>query len=205
MIRLITLKLNKFIIDGFNYNKKECAMISYGLEAIVGLIIKLIIYLSISYLFGVLKESITAMISIAILRYASGGFHCKTYLKCLITSGVIYISIGLFSSSFYLDRWFYLISSIIFIIIVLIKAPVDPPEKPIKTKKYRNITKIISLLILFIELIIIDVSSIPYYIRNSIYLGVAFQVFSLTDCIKIFTNRLKIKRRGGDTNKKLHL
>jgi accessory gene regulator B len=199
MIRSITLKLSKFVTEGFNYNKKECAMISYGLEAIIGLIIKLIIYLTVSYLFGVLEESVVVMLNIAILRYSAGGFHCKPYLKCLIASGIIYIVIGIISNYFILNEYIFLISSLIFIIIVLIKAPVDPPEKPIKTKIYRYKMKIISTLTLLFQLYLIGTTYIPSNLKNSIFLGVTFQIFSLTNCIKFFTNWLKIKKKGGDT------
>lgn len=137
------------------------------------------------------------MFTIAFLRYASGGMHCKTFIKCLIVSTVVYISIGLTAKIIFINDYLYYILNIACFLILIFRAPVAPPEKPIKTKQKKYIMKLISILILLILLYISN--QVPTNdIRNSILLGIYFQTLTLTNLDKIiynFMEKVKLKEQ----------
>lgn len=193
-IHSIAITLSNAIARELNYNDVKRAKISYGLEAVIGLIIKAFIFIVVPFLFGVLIQSVIAMFTIAFLRYASGGIHCKTFIGCLIVSTTVYVSIGMLARVVIINDYLYYILNIVSFLIVLLRAPVDSPEKPIKTKQKRYVMKLISIFILLLLLIYISSNAMANDIKNSIILGIYIQILTLIDWdIFRYINHFKLK------------
>ncbi len=196
-IHSIAVNLSNVIAKELNFDDIKRAKISYGLEAIIGAIIKIIIFPVVFFLFGVLKQSLIALFTMGILRYASGGSHFKTFIKCLFVSSAILVSIGMLTKVLVINDYLYYVLNFVCFIIVLFKSPVDPPEKPIKTKQKRYVMKFLSVLILLL-LIYISSKTIKNDIKNSIVLAMYFQVLTLTGWDKtmyIYINQFKLKTK----------
>lgn len=196
-INSIAMNLSSVIARELDFDNVKRAKISYGLEAIIGLIIKSIIFIVVPFWFGVLKQSLIAMFSIAFLRYASGGLHCKTFIKCLIVSTAVYVFIGMLARVVIINNYLFYILNIASFIIILFRAPVDLPEKPIKTKQKRSVMKIISIFILLLYIYISFIIT-ENDIKNAIILGMYFQILTLIDWDKMLFNyieHLKIKAK----------
>ena len=196
-VHSIAVNLSDEIARELSLNNLKRAKISYGLEAIIGAIIKIVIYPVIFFLFGVLKQSLFAMLTFAILRYASGGMHCKTFIGCFIVSTALLVSIGMFAKIIVINDYLYYILNIVCFIIIVLKSPVDPPEKPIKTKQKRYVMKFLSILIL-LSLIYISSNIVENDVKNSIILALYLQVLTLTGwnkTINKYIDQLKIKTK----------
>lgn len=196
-VHSMAMTLGNVIAREFNYDNVKRAKISYGLEAIIGLIIKSVVFTVVPFWFGVLKQSLIAMFTIAFIRYASGGMHCKTFIGCLIVSTAVYVSIGMLAKVLIINDYLYYILNIASFLIIVLRAPVDPPEKPIKTKQKRYVMKLISILILLL-LIYVSRITIENDVKNSIILGMYFQVLSLTGFDKMtykYIDQLKLKAK----------
>lgn len=182
-IHSIAMTLSNAITRELKFDNVKRAKISYGLEAIIGLIIKTVFFTFVPFLFGVLKQSLIAMFTIAFLRYASGGMHCKTFIRCLIVSAAVYVSIGILARVLIINDYLYYVLNIASFLIIVIRAPIDPPEKPIKTKQKRYVMKLISIFILLL-LIYISNNALTNDVKNSILLGIYYQVLTLTSLDK---------------------
>lgn len=194
-VHSMAITLSDVIAREFNYDNVKRAKISYGLEAIIGLIVKSVIFPVMFFLFGVLKQSLIAMFTIAFLRYASGGMHCKTFIKCLIVSTTVFVSIGILAKVLVINDYLFYILNIVSFLIIVLRAPVDPPEKPIKTKQKRHVMKLLSILIL-LSFIYISSNTVANDVKNSILLGIYFQILTLTSLDKTiykYFDHLKLK------------
>lgn len=194
--------LSNAIAREFNYDNVKRAKISYGLEIIIGAIIKLVICPIIFLMFGVLKQSLIAMFTIAILRYASGGKHLKTFIGCFMVSITLIVSIGILAKVLVINDYLYYILNIFSFLIIVLRSPVDPPEKPIKTKQKRNVMKFLSILILLL-LIYISSKTVENDVKNSIILAVYLQVLTLTGWEKTiykYIDQIKLKLQAKEVN-----
>ncbi|MHB1043696.1 MAG: accessory gene regulator ArgB-like protein [Eubacteriales bacterium] len=196
-VHSMAMTLGNVIAREFNYDNVKEAKISYGLEAIIGLIIKSVVFTVVPFWFGVLKQSLIAMFTIAFIRYASGGMHCKTFIGCLIVSTAVYVSIGTLAGVVIINDYLFYVFNIASFLIVVLKSPVDPPEKPIKTKQKRYVMKVMSLVILLF-LIYIASNANANDIKNSIIFGVYFQILTLTgwdNKVYKYIGQLKLKAK----------
>lgn len=196
-VHSLAISLSNIIAQELNLDNMKRAKISYGLEATIGAIIKLVLGPVIFLLFGVLKQSLIVMFTTAILRYASGGMHLKTFIGCFITSAAVFVSIGILSKILVINDYVYYILNIISFFIIILRSPVDPPEKPIKTKRKRYVMKLLSTLIL-LSLIYISSKNIENDVKNAIILGVYVQTLTLTGWEKIihkYIENIKLKAK----------
>ncbi|MDF9407803.1 accessory gene regulator B family protein [Pelotomaculum isophthalicicum JI] len=195
-VHSMAVTLSNIIARELNHDNVKRAQISYGLEVILGAIIKFVVFIILFLVFGVLKQSLITMFTIASLRYASGGIHCKTFIGCLIVSATACVSIGFLAKVLIINNYLYYALNFASLLIIMLRAPVDPPEKPIKTKQKRYIVKLISIVILFL-LLYISSNVVENDIKNSIILGIYIQVLTLIDWIRIYEyiNLLKLKAK----------
>ena len=178
-IHSIAVTLSNAIAQELKFDNIKRAKICYGLEALLGAIIKCTFAPIIFLLFGVLKQSLIAMLTFAILRYASGGTHLKTFIGCLFASIAIFVSIGLLAKILLINDYLYYVLNIFSFIIIALRSPIDPPEKPIKTKQKRYVMKFLSIVILLL-LIYISSKTNEIDVKNSIIVAMYIQVLSLT-------------------------
>lgn len=172
------------------YNQIEnnqIEIIEYGLTIFFSTIIKILIILIVSFIFGITKEVFLSIIVFAILRHFAGGIHAKTPLSCLISMFIIYFSIYIISSYITINEYALFIYFIFCLIIILLYAPADVIEKPIislKQKKKLKYSSIIVLIILFTIAYIINSNTI----KNIIVLSCIVECITLMPIIYTITN-----------------
>ena len=137
---------------------ERAEVINYGIHLIVGEIPKTFIFVAVALLLGVFKEFCITMLVIFPYRAFSGGFHLKTHLGCITVTTLYYCGIAYVSRLFALPEIAKYISIVfvwIFgIIMCRLYAPADTQNMPILRKKERKIKKILSYIVLTINLII---------------------------------------------------
>jgi len=206
-------KLARNISSTLSYDEEKEAVIAYGLMALIQVSATVLLVLLLGLAIGAPVEAMIVCFSASILRKYSGGAHADTAELCTLISGV-YCTLTAFLSkhllaSIYSPAFMAAAALIVFIlsfIIVYRFAPVDSPNKPIKTVRKRQRMRKGSLLILGFYVAL----SVTFFILSykyglfrsygiSMLFGVSWQVFTLTQVGNNFIERLNhilIARKG---------
>ncbi|AMN36080.1 accessory gene regulator ArgB-like protein [Clostridium perfringens] len=213
MIENISKLIAEKVSSELNYDNERKEIIQYGTYALIQTLISIISVLILGLVFNIALEALIFLFTASILRKYSGGAHSESSNVCTLLGIIISICIGfLIKSSFFTKMNFELVVFIgififVFAYFIVFKfAPVDTPNKPIKTEKKKRRMKKGSLKILTIYLLIELLSIILYYnsgwslakhVMLSIIFGVAWQCMTLTyignillRTIDSFTNKL---------------
>ena len=167
-------------------------VINYGLQNIVGEVPKVILLFIIAFFFKMLKETIFMFLALLLYRGASGGFHLKTHLGCMICTIVLYCGPVILAKYITIEPLYikYTITALIGILaIVLIAkyAPADTEYMPIISKSERKRKKISGFISLAILITII--TFVPdKVISNMLLYGVFMQTLTITRIAYKITN-----------------
>ena len=136
---------------------EKAEVINYGLQNIVGEIPKIFLLFIISYILGMFKEVLFMFIVLLPYRGASGGFHLKTHLGCILGTTVFYCGTVFLSQHIMLDditKYILIgISWIFGMFMIKLYAPADTENVPILSKKDRKNKQIIAYITYSIGLI----------------------------------------------------
>lgn len=170
---------------------EKAEIINYGLQNIIGEIPKLFIMLAIAYLLGVFKLALFTFVVLFPYKGASGGFHLKTHLGCIIVTTIFYCVIPFIAQHISISEITKLIVVIavwIFgIIMIKLYAPADTEDVPILTKKERRKKQIFSYISFSIGLIASLVIK-DNTISNILILANLMQTISITKLAYRLTN-----------------
>lgn len=154
MLHKISENIANYLFDA--ESKYPMSVYIYGIELIISELIGTVIVLIIGILFNSLIESIIFMLSLSLIRFFSGGYHAKTYLRCnmvFVTSALlVFITHKLYVQ--YLIEYnivIYITVFIISFIIMAIFSPVENENKKIE-KSDRLRFKITAISITFAEM-----------------------------------------------------
>ena len=127
---------------------ERAEVINYGLQNIVGEIPKIILVFIIAFILGILKEVLLMFIVLIPYKGASGGFHLKTHLGCIVGTTAFYCGIVLLSQYVVLEEIVkYILVGISWIFgmfMIKLYAPADTENVPILSKKDRKKKQIIA-------------------------------------------------------------
>lgn len=221
-LEVLSKTLSSKLQKELQIDDEKKSIIEYGIYAFMQMFISVFLVAIFGYIFDVLIEALIISFVGAILRKYSGGAHASTALNCSII-GVIFTVIPAYiiSKYYYNMNWILLIGVIWYIISVISiykLAPVDSPNKPIKKIEKIKRLKKGSIIITTIYIVIVLFNMILNYITKNnifliysicIYVGGAWQVFTLTECghkiVKLIDslliNLLNLKR--GNRNEKV--
>jgi len=142
-----------YIAHEIEADRSQENRMAFGLELLLGEIVKLLCVITLSYALGILPEVITITTAAGVLRLASGGEHCSAYYRCLIGGTLCFLLLGWTAHSLnpIISRTDLLLTVVICSLIVggiLWKyAPGDTENKPINTEEERTRFKKWSLII----------------------------------------------------------
>lgn len=173
--------------------QEKYEVIEYGLFAFIHMIMSILLVILFGAVFGVLLESLIISFTIAILRKSSGGAHASTDLSCAIIGVIVSVIPAIFFENININiKSVILVSFFIFLLsayLIYKLAPVDSPNKPIKSEKKIKRLKKGSLITLgiYMVLVIIDIllsikvnsTNLKEYVL-CISFGVLWQSFTLT-------------------------
>ncbi|MTI83865.1 MAG: accessory regulator AgrB [Firmicutes bacterium] len=131
------------------------AVLAYVIEVLIINLLNITVILTLGFLFNVLPEIITCMVTIALLRFTAGGAHSNNPWRCAAVTAFVFLAIALIASYLSSVNIFYLdilsVLAILFCFFSVIRfAPVDSPSAPILSATRRKRLKYMSLLIIFL-------------------------------------------------------
>ena len=192
MIDKITQSLtNRIRKEMPDVDDERAEVINYGLQILLGEVPKFFIMLLIAYVLGVFKLTLITFLILAAYRGASGGFHLKTHIGCIISTTAFYCGTAFLSQNIILDDITkYFIATMDYYTIRNIRkhyAPADTEDVPIVSKKVRKQKQFLSY-ISFIIGLIIAVCIKNNVISNIIIFGYFIQTCMITRFAYKITN-----------------
>lgn len=184
----LTNKIRKEMPD---IDDEKAEIINYGLQNIIGEIPKTFLVLIIAYFLGILKETLITFLLLIPYKNASGGFHLKTHIGCIIGTTTFYCGVAILSKYVMLDEIikYIMIASVWIFGMIMIKlyAPADTENLPILVKKDRKKQQIISYITFTIGLVIAGIIN-NSIISNIILFGYLLQTVTITKLAYRLTN-----------------
>lgn len=177
MIKSLSILVSEYLRkNNDSLTKTDLLKIQYSLQVILGDLSKVAI---ISLIFLGLNEMMIFSLSLAVLfstRPLWGGPHCKTYISCLMCSTIYFLTVLMFIRiDLKLNLTVYIISFIIFFVIILAYAPCHNEKRPIKNKKRLKVMSLISLA--FWSILFFKLSSIQ--MCNCIFVSILLQIIQV--------------------------
>ena len=164
-------------------NDERAEVINYGLQILFGEIPKIFIMFGIAYLLGVFKLSMITFLVLLPYRGASGGFHLKTHIGCIVTTTTFYCGVAFLSKYVVLDNIVRYILTILIgvfgVIMIKLYAPADTENVPIISKKIRKQKQILSYIFFIVGLVIAIILK-QNIISNIILFGYFIQTCMIT-------------------------
>lgn len=151
MLHTLSERIADFLFD--EKDKYPLDVYTYGFELIVSSLLELLMLMIIGVLSGELVETIIFVIIFSLLRFFTGGYHAKTYLRCGVITAINFLSV-LISTELLLMctseiiRFVCFISFLFSFYIISKYAPIENENKKLYNKKR---LKIIAVLILLLE------------------------------------------------------
>lgn len=183
---------------------ERAEVINYGLQILMGEIPKIFIMLGIAYLLGVFKLSLITFLILLPYRGASGGFHLRTHIGCIISTSTFYCGVAFLAKTIVLNSMvkYILIGIVLLFSIIMIKkyAPADTEDVPILSEKVRKQKRILSYIFLILGLAISAFVS-ENVIANIIIFGYFVQTCMITKlAYKLTKNKYGYEVYGGTLN-----
>lgn len=184
----LTTKIRK---ENPEIDDERAEVINYGIHLIVGEFPKFFIIMGVALILGILDLTILAYFLVLPFRGASGGFHLKTHIGCIVGSIVFFCGIGLLGKYLILGTITkYIVASVIWVfgmIMVKLYAPADTENVPIISENERKKKRILSYITLTLS-IVIALFIKNEVISNIIIYGMLFQSLSITRFAYSLTN-----------------
>ena len=131
-MEIILNKVMTFIAKDNDFDDDEAEVIRYGLEIVITRAFFAVIIAIIGLLMNCFFESVVFAVSFSLLREYGGGYHAETRKKCFVLSIltlVAALSIIKLAESFQFLTFPIWVIALILVIYILLKAPIDTPNK----------------------------------------------------------------------------
>lgn len=192
MIDKITQSLtNKIRQEMPDVDDERAEVINYGLQILLGEVPKFFIMLMIAYLLGVFKLSLITFVILIPYRGASGGFHLKTHIGCIVSTCAFYCGVAILAKNIILMdniKYVFILMTFMFgISMIKLYAPADTEDVPILSKTVRRQKQILSYIFLIVGLGIATIVN-NNIISNIIIFGYILQTCMITRVAYRITN-----------------
>lgn len=155
-IHEIAAKCASYLAHELEGDRREELRMAYGLEILLGEVIKQLVMILSAWLLGILPEVLTMSLAAGILRLASGGEHCSEYYRCLVGGTIWFLLLGGYIHYIYPNlnptgTYLVIALSLIIALVIIIKyAPAETENKPINSEKERGKLRKLSLFIILL-------------------------------------------------------
>lgn len=181
---IIDKQLN--VIKKYNdFDDDKLAVIKYGLESLYILITKTIIILLVSYLLGLLKQTVIFLVCYNFIRIPSFGLHATKSWICLVSSLLIFIILPFICTLITIPIYLKIIIGLIGLAFIIKNAPADTYKRPIVSKKRRLFFKICSSIVTII-MILFSLFIEDQFLANSLLFSIILQCFMISPTVYKF-------------------
>jgi len=177
MKKWILTSLITIIIKNYpQYSEEKLAEIKYGLEGIYLTITKIVVILLLSFLLGILKESLLIMLVFNGIRFFAFGIHASKSSYCWIASILSFIVGPMIVKYCFIPQGFQFSIMFVSLILIFLYAPADTKKRPLINERKRIRNKILSSIVCLFYLVLIAFTE--QTISNSI-IPITYRIFKL--------------------------
>lgn len=176
---LLSNKITDFLYKKEVISQEQKEVYIYGFTVLFLNILDILIILALGILIERYLDTIVFLMVFGITRQYTGGYHAKTVSKCLVVYMLIYLAIMFLSSSNVIlvnGAIFQILLCIVYIIAVIIYAPIQNDNKVISNverKKYKTISIVSAICISTISVIV-------YGIFPTMAITISLTLFAVT-------------------------
>lgn len=176
---LLSNKITDFLYKKEVISQEQKEVYIYGFTVLFLNILDILIILTLGILIERYLDTIVFLMVFGITRQYTGGYHAKTVSKCLVVYMLIYLAIMFLSSSNVIlvnGAIFQILLCIVYIIAVIIYAPIQNDNKVISNverKKYKTISIVSAICISTISVIV-------YGIFPTMAITISLTLFAVT-------------------------
>lgn len=135
----------------YGYSNIEISQIKYVVDSVISEFSKLLIMGIIFLLLNHFPEYFISVVVLIFIRTNSGGLHFEHYLSCLLFSlFILFLSILVLPSIFYISKLFMIINLTLCIVISFLLEPVRNIYRPLSDKKLLKLCHLNTFKYLFI-------------------------------------------------------
>lgn len=183
----IATRMAGFLASQVGLEESKVDTVRFGLELILGEIVKWCILLMAAGLLGVLPGALYAMISMGLFRLVSGGGHCEDYWRCLIFGLLVFLGggkLGVYAAPHISQTALIkalIVGCLVMSVPVLIWAPGEAPNRKINAGERAKFKKL-SLACLAVWTGVTIFLVVPYSLPVAVagLLAMVLQAFSFT-------------------------
>ena len=184
LIHTISQKIAKRIVSS-SEKKVSVNVVAYGLEVVLGELVKIAIFFFLGWLFNCLLQMIVLVLSYMLTRIVTGGPHCSSYMRCLILGVVSFTPLAILAN--FANETMLSVSiliSVVFTIYVTFRwVPGEWHQRRLKKAKetYRNMT-IVLLMVAYVLTMMFFLANQTFWISigQAIQLGIMWQFVGVT-------------------------
>ncbi len=202
MVKYLSDNIAAYISNELHFDSDKEAVLSYGLEIILGEFFKIATILIISLFLGTFSYTLIGLISFSFHRTFIGGSHERTYGRCFVTSVLLLLFIGVIGKFYGIlmqkHIWLALLVYGQALILIYLWVPAGTEKKEIKNKSTRQKIKRTSLVISTFWILLVVYSYINQFYHQYILvsiLGVFSAFFFVTPlAYKVTKSNFKLRR-----------
>jgi accessory gene regulator B len=149
VFKTIASKISESVIQSGMLPEEDQDICEYGLQQLFTILLNVFTAIWIGYLFGLVLESIVALVVFIPLRTYAGGFHFNNPILCYVASSLTVCMQMMFVKYTHL-QYSMILASILLVILIANLAPVASENKPLSKKetiKYKKTTQLILMII----------------------------------------------------------
>lgn len=184
MIHELALKAAEYLHRALDLDNSQGAVIAYGLEAIIGSVVKLVTFTTVTLIMGIFPQATAVMLASALFRLSTGGAHYTAYYRCLIVSMLVFCILGFLAKmAIVYDPPVSLVLYFALILAALATffwVPADTPAKPVTHLGDKRKAKIWACATLAFYFLIYYRYAVSGDLLLAASLGLLSQVFKLT-------------------------
>lgn len=95
MIKALSLNIARGIASQLQNNEKQIEIYAYGMEILLGSLIKITLLIVLAFLLHILPHTLLVLVAFAGFRIPGGGVHLHTYARCLTVGLVLLLGLAL--------------------------------------------------------------------------------------------------------------
>lgn len=155
MKKILLTKIKKLIKNQYpEYSKDKIDEIMYGIEGFYLSFTKSIVIFAIAFILGIAKELLCILITFNTIRFFAFGMHASKSSICLIFSCTLFLTTAYICKFITLNNTAIYLLYIFILIMMILYAPADTEKRPLIRKEKRTKSKISSIIITLIFLIL---------------------------------------------------
>lgn len=147
VINRLAYTLTNYIRSNSDFtNSDDLDKINYAIETILNEAFKILILLILFSALGKLRYFNFSIIILLSIRIFSGGLHSKTFLGCLLWTTLFFTTTSIVAPIIpKVSIGIYYLISLFNLSVIITKSPYPNPNRPIKSKKRRQVLKILAI------------------------------------------------------------